>query len=514
MSSEQRREGDDASPPAEAHEAATHETRRQVGVALRNALKLGSSLLVTWAVGLYFNFAVPKHLGPEHYGILYSSESFTSAVFVVCGLGLDTYIQKSVATNPRHASDFFGTMMALRGALSALALGGMLFYQRSRHGSDETIAAVMMYGVTQIVLTLNASLTALLQSATKVGRLAVSNVVSKLLWGGGVLVALYLHAPVWLIIVPLFLTEVMKACVLAYIVRREMQLTLRLDVAATKKVLVASWPFFLNTATFTVGSFLDGAMMPDLASPDEVGWYGVARKFSGIAFLLSPLVNGIVMPLLTRARAESDEQFFAVLRRATEGLLVGAIPVTMVICLGADVWIRLVYHDRFDPAIASLRVLAPSILLTYMNVLMATALILLDREWPVTLVSIGSLAIQPLLIWFVVPWGGRTFGVGGAGLGNAMVFSFLELFSLVGFSVTIGRRGFDGRCVHAIVGSLFAFGLVALMDRQILALGPARIAVDCVVYTVVIYVTRTVRVSDVRGVIAIAMERRRARAAA
>ena len=508
------------SPPVAGSEAVAHETRRDIGVALRNALKLGSSLLATWAVGLYVGFDIPKQLGPERFGILYYAESFTGAVFVVCGLGLDTYIQKSVSTNPAHASDFFGTVLALRGFLSALVLGGLLFYLRvgasdtHEHAGSETLAAVMMYGGTQVLLTLNLSLSALLQSATKVGRLAVSNVASKVLWGFGVIVALHFRAPVWLVIFPMFATELMKSCVLAYVVRRELSLRLTWNVAAAREVLKVSRAFFINTAAFTVGSMLDGAMMKNLSSAEELGWYGGAKRIANVALLLSPLVSWILMPLLTRARARSDDEFFAVLRRSTEAVLVGAIPVTMMLSVGADVWIHLRYRHNYEPAIMSLRVLAPSFVLTYMNVLLATALILFDRAWPVTLVSLGSLAIQPFCISYMVPFGARHFGVGGAGLGNAIVFSFLELFSMVGFALYLGRRSVDARCLYAIFGSIGAFAVIALLDRQIQALGPARLAVDAVVYTALIFVTRTVRVADVRGVVGIAMERRRERAAA
>ena len=494
-------------------DSAKHETRLDLAVALRNAVKLGSSLLATWAVGLVVSFAVPRVLGPERFGILYYAESFTGAAFVVCGLGIDTYIQKAVSIRPKHASDFFGTTLTLRALLSAVVLAGMFVYERAGNGTGETVAAVMMYGLTQVLLTLNASLSALLQSATKVGKLAISNVLSKFLWGGGVLAALHFHAPVWVVILPLFATEVLKASVLGYVVRREINLRLVLDWSATRAVLRESRPFFVNTAAFTVGSMLDGAMMKHLATAEELGWYGGAKRIAALALLLSPLVSWILMPLLTRARARSDDEFFEVLRRATEAVLVGAIPATMLLSVGADIWIHLLYGRAYDPAVASLRVLAPSFVLTYVAVLLSTALILFDRAWPVTLVSLGSLALQPFLITFMVPFGAAHFGAGGAGLGNAIVFSFLELFSVVGFAIYLGRRALDGRVIYAVGGSLFAFAAVAVLDRYVLGLGPARILLDAVVYTVLIFVTGAVRVRDVRAVLQIALERRRARAA-
>jgi O-antigen/teichoic acid export membrane protein len=490
-----------------------HDTRHDLSVALRNSLKLGASLLATWAVGLVVSFAVPRQLGPERFGIFYYAESVTGAAFVVCGLGIDTYIQKAVSTRPQHASDFFGTVLVLRGILSVLVLAACFVYEEAGHGGSGVVPAVMMYGLTQVLITLNASLSALLQSATKVGKLALSNVLSKVLWGGGVLVALFFRAPIWVVISPLFATEALKAVVLGYVVRREISLRLTIDWPGTREVLRAARPYFINTAAFTVGSMLDGAMMKHLATAEELGWYGGAKRIAALALLLSPLVSWILMPLLTRARARSDEEFFEVLRRATEAVLVGAIPATMFLAVGADIWIHVLYGRAYDPAVASLHVLAPSFVLTYVAVLLSTALILYDRAWPVTLVSIGSLALQPFLITVMVPFGARHFGAGGAGLGNAIVFSFLELFSVVGFAIFLGRRAVDRRCLWAIGGSLLAFAVVIVLDAHIRALGPARIVVDVVVYAVVALVTRAVRVRDVRAVVDLAMERRRARAA-
>ena len=502
------------SEEAVAKDDGAHETRRDLSVALKNAVKLGSSLMATWAVSLVVTFAVPRQLGPEHFGILFYAETFTGAAFVVCGLGLDTYIQKAVSVRPQHASDFFGTAMAIRGLLSVVVLAVAFGYQRATGATGETIAAVMMYGLTQVLLTLNASLSALLQSATKVGKLAVSNILSKVLWGGGVLTALHFHAPVWVVIVPLFATELLKSCVLGYVVEREIGLKLTLDFPGMRGVLRESRPYFVNTAAFTVGSMLDGAMMKNLASSEELGWYGAAKRIALLALLLSPLVSWILMPLLTRARARSDDEFFVVLRRAIEAVLVAAIPATMLLSVGADVWIHLLYGKAYEPAIASLQLLAPSFVLTYVAVLLSTALILFDRAWPVTLVSLGSLALQPFLILFMIPFGSRTFGVGGAGFGNAMVLSFLELFSVVGFAMYLGPRAVDRRCVLAIVGSLFAFAAVAVLDRFLRGLGPARLVVDAIAYTALVFVTGAVRIKDVRAVVALALERRRARGAA
>src|SRR3954471_571934 len=88
--------------------------------ALRNAIKLGGSLLATWTVALAVRFQLPRHLGPVRFGDFNFCDSFTAAFFIFLSLGIETYIQKEVSVRPKHASDFFGGVLLVRGTLSLL----------------------------------------------------------------------------------------------------------------------------------------------------------------------------------------------------------------------------------------------------------------------------------------------------------------------------------------------------------------------------------------------------------
>ena len=482
---------------------------RDLAVAFRNALKLGASLLGTWAVALVVRFQLPRLMGPEGFGEFNFAESASVVVFTFLGFGVDTYIQKEIAVRPEHASDFFGGIVALRAAGGLLLLAGFLLFLHFTGRGGEILEAGAVFGVTQVFVLLNASLGALLQAATNVGKLAVVNVLTKVLWGGGLLCALYLHLPIWIIALPVLLSEVLKTILLASTVRRLLDLKLRIDVPALKAMLKKSLPFFVNTMAFTIGGRLDVTMMEYLAPNKEVGWYSAASSISQLALLVSPLMSWVVMPLLTRAKARSEDEFFMLLRRAIEAVMMCAIPATMFIAVGADFWVKLAFGPAFVQAAPSLRILAPSFVLTYANVLLATALIILERSWTVTLISLGSLAIQPLLILVGVPLGARFFGEGGAGIGNAIVFCFLELFSVVGFWIYLGRRAIDRKCAGALVKSIASFGAVVVAHRFMLPLGPWRIAIDTILYVVLVLVTRAVTIADLRALLGLLLARKR-----
>src|SRR5580658_8347716 len=96
-----------------------------MAVALRNGLKMGGSLLITWSVAVIVKLHVPAHLGPIRQGHFGFAESFATMFFTTLGLGVDVYIAKEVAVRPSHASDVVGGVFALRVLMSVVLLAGM-----------------------------------------------------------------------------------------------------------------------------------------------------------------------------------------------------------------------------------------------------------------------------------------------------------------------------------------------------------------------------------------------------
>src|SRR5262249_39014383 len=95
-------------------------------VALRNAVKLTLSLIATWSIGLVVRFWLPRHLGPESFGLLSFADGLAATVLGLATLGMDTYIQKEIPIRPASASGFFGGSLLLRTALSALLIAGLM----------------------------------------------------------------------------------------------------------------------------------------------------------------------------------------------------------------------------------------------------------------------------------------------------------------------------------------------------------------------------------------------------
>jgi O-antigen/teichoic acid export membrane protein len=495
----------DAAANAAAHHAAGSS---DMLTAMRNAFKLGGSLLATWTVALAVRFQLPRHLGPVRFGDFNFCDSFTAAFFVFVTLGVDTYIQKEISVRPKHASEFFGGVLIVRAFVILLLFLTMATVLHVTGHSGELQAVVIVFGLTQTVMGLNQSLAVMLQASTKVGALAAMNVISKLIWGLGVVVGIWLNAPLVLLALPNLVGELAKTMVLTKTVKKTVDLELHVDFQAVKKVLVASFPFYVNGIAITLGGRLDVSMLEFMAQDEEVGWYSAANNFAGLAMLLSPVITWVLMPLFARAKHRSEDEFFQLFRRAIEGLLLMAIPVTLFIALGADLWVRVAFGTKFGPSAVSLRFLAPIFVATYLAMLLSLGLILLERGWRLTTVSLVGLAVQPVLILACVTLL-KNMGPGWSGAGAALGVSMMELLVCVMFVFTLGRQALDRRNVTAIAKAIAVSLAVVVLHLELARLGYFRLIVDMLVYVVLALAVRAVRPSEVRAFIQLVIARKK-----
>lgn len=476
--------------------------------ALRNGLKLATSLVLTWGVALVITFKLPKYLGPLFWGYYKYGYEYAATLAVFVGFGIDTYISREVAVRPKHASDFLGGIVAVR----TLALVPLFVYGwfHLGHKLPEERLAAAIFGVVQVFIVMNQTFQQTLQAASRVGGLAVANVVAKILWGGGTFAAVSLSAPFWVLPLPMLASEVLKAAFLWWATRDAVDLRWRLDVTATRAVLRVAFPFFIANAAVTLGSTIDVVVLRELvpAGSEEVGWYTAAREIARLSALMSPVLSGVLVPMMSRSKHRSEEEFFAILRRGIEGVGVVAIPLTLMLALSAELLIVVPLKEKFLPAAESLRWLAPTFALAYFNVLLWIALMILDRSWTITIISFVGLALLPVFILVVVPLT-RPLGPGATGMGVAVALSLRELVIAIVFFVCIGRRGVDRRSVLAIVKSLAICGVVVAMHTALARIGHVRIVVDALVYGVLMLVLGVLRIGDVKAVLRLIRDRKK-----
>ncbi len=474
-----------------------HWRKREVGLAIRNAAKLGGSLTVTWGIGLAVRLYLPRFLGPERFGILNFADAFTATAFVILGFGLDTYVRKEVSVRPEHASDFIGSVMLLRVVLAVLVFAGMEGVLSATHRSDEVRDLVRIYGIAQLCVIGSTTSAGLLHAKGSVDEMSILTVVTKIVWGIGVAIAIAFDLGLWAYGLAMVVSEGLKSSILFGFARKHLALELRLDVRALKDVIKKSAPFYIAGISTTIYNKIDVSILAVKSTDQEVGWYGAATSLAGLTLLLTPLISWVMMPLFARAAAVSEEELCSMARRALELILTLTIPVALLMAVGADVWIRVVFGAAFAPSALALRVLAPVFVVMYVSIVCWCALTMLNRTWTLTAIFASGIAVSPALNLLLIRPGLRLFGAGGGGAACATATLGTELCVVTPMLVMMGRRMADARLLGMLGKSLAGVGLVLFADRLLAPwLGPFRVLPDALLYFGFVIVTRAVNVAE------------------
>lgn len=490
----------EAAPPVH-HEGAT---------ALRNALKLGSSLVLTWGVALVTLKVLPNYLGRSSFGSYTVGDQWGQCLAAFLTLGADTYISREVAVRPKHASDFFGALLLTRLlVLAPLAAYTWLVWVPGR--APEVQIAGKLFSIGYVLYATNQTFQQMLQAASNVGGLAIANVISKVLWGFGTIALALLKAPFWALILPFGVAELLKLGVLWTAARKAVDLRFRVDFAVLARVLRIAFPFYVANVAVTLGAQGDVVVLERLLPKGsvELGYYGAAQKIAKLSALLSPILSGVLIPMMSRAKARSEDEFFRILRRGVEGVNVVTIPLTLLLALGSELAVRILVGTEFDHAAESLTWLAPTFVLSYANVLLWVSLMILERSWTVSLASMFGLALLPALVYLIVPRT-MTLGPGGAAMGCAIAMSLRELVNAVVQVVLVGRRAVDTRVVRSTLLSLVICAAVILAHGVMKPLGHARLVVDAALYGALALVLRVLRPRDILDVLKMVRDRKKA----
>jgi O-antigen/teichoic acid export membrane protein len=452
---------------------------------------------------------LPRFLGPTLFGDINFADGFTTAAFIILSLGAEPYIRKEVAVRPTHAADFYGGTFVLRVLLGVCVLAGMAVVLKVTGRSGELWGLVMLYGVTQFFVNANATLSAILHAKGRVGAMSVLAVATKIVWAVGVLLAMATHAGLWAYAASYLASESVETVVLYRLAHDHVGLRFRVDPAATKAMLLASLPYYLQLFATTAYGKLDVSLLEFMGGSEEVGWYGAANAVASLTLLVTPLIGWVIMPMFARAAARSRAELDQQVRRALELIMSVAISAGIMIFLGADVWVRLMFGQAYAPAVGALRMLAPMFVVMYVSIIYSMALVMLERAWALVVIAIGGLAVNVGLNLVLIPWCLRTLGQGGGGTACAVSMFGTEVFVTGCMLAFLGRGGFDRRSVVAIAKCLGACALAVGVDRLFAGLGPARLAVDALVYTGLVLVTGAVRVGEILTAFKEAVQRRR-----
>lgn len=171
-----------------------------------------------------------------------------------------------------------------------------------------------------------------------------------------------------------------------------------------KRHLKAIWVFFAMSVATTVYTNLDTVMLGFIKTDADVGYYNTAVKVKNILCSLVTSLGTVLLPRMSCLAEEKKwDEFYAVVKKALNFVLLLALPLSVFFILFARESIILLSGGAFLPSVVPMRIITPTIILIGItNVLGIQILVPLGKEKYVLYSEIAgaviNLAANTLLI--------------------------------------------------------------------------------------------------------------------
>lgn len=378
-------------------------TRRPRNGIVRNIGYLMGGQMTTWALAAIWTVVVPRHIGPTGMGQLVTVWASTGILIMAVGLGTRVLVVTEIARNSASVSRQVANAVAARLILFIPGAALMALYIYGAHFDRyQVLLLVIATASIPFVLT-NEVFVAAFQGLERMQYLAYLDVIYKtvITAGGIVLVLIGFHVLSLVTLgsaagVLVFGTSIHWA-------RRHFDVVWRTNLHEVRHMAVASLPFWATTVFVTFYTWIDSVMLTLLASPREVGLYGVSTKLFGTLLFLPVIIGTATLARLTASHVLGRDSFRRELTPIVESTLVVSLPIAAATVAIAGPLVVLLYGGVFSQSGAVLSVLGLAIPATYLNIIVNQSLIASGRQIAWTKVIAVSAVLNPLINLFAIP---------------------------------------------------------------------------------------------------------------
>lgn len=425
----------------------------------RNAFVLLIAQGVSTVLAVLLNAALGRALGPAPFGTLFVATSMAGFAYVIAEWGQTQYVVREIAQDPRREGILLGTTLGARVLAVAILAGAtaatawLLGYDAGTCG----LAVLIVAGMLPFFLAQAISLVFRARERMEFDALAAT--VDRVFTLGATVLALALGAGMVAAAVGVGVggAAALGAAVLG--LRRLGAPRLSASDAELRAMLWGGTAIVLTNVESSVQPYVDAILLSRLTSPESVGLYGAARSFVGTLVAPSIIISVAAYPRLSRAALGRDllRRELRVVMRPLLGLAVLAGVGTYLFAQPA---VDLVYgRQGFAPAGVILQLLAPGLLLLFVDNMLALAVVAIDRPAPLAAAMLLKIAASAGLSFFLIPHfeAGRHNG----GMGLAIASGVSEIVIFVAALLILPRGSLDpalladlGRALAAGTGTL------------------------------------------------------------
>jgi O-antigen/teichoic acid export membrane protein len=358
-------------------------------------------------LGLVTTILLTRHLGVASYGDYIIVSVYIALFAVLFDWGITTMLGREL---PRveNPDEVVGKALALRLTLAVpvcLLAAGVAFLVYGGESEEQARNGILLALPTIFAIATINTLAPVFQVRMKMDRVAAAEIVSQLLGAIAIVLLVASDRGFYELVLATVLTSVTYGLFVYLFARRLARIRLLVDFDAWLRLLRVALPLGLAVVVGTIYFRADALLLSLLKGSHDVGIYGVAYRFYEMtipfpAFFLAP-----VFPLLSTAAVSSagTGEFSQLLQKSFDVLTIAAVFVVAITVPLAPDLVLLVAGESFEDSTGPLRILMLGAAFAFIASLLLFALIALDRQRSVLLLTLVALVVNLALNLALIP---------------------------------------------------------------------------------------------------------------
>lgn len=438
------------------------------GKVARNVFHLLIGQAATTVLAVLLNASLGRFLGAADFGLFFLVTSMGVFAYVIVDWGQAQYVIREVARRRDQGGRLLGSLLMLRalGGLCISALTAVAAWLLGYDGRTVGFAALMVLAMLPFALAQGFGI--VFRGRERMELYSIVSVLNKALTLGATLLLLLLGAGLLGAIVSQALGGLVAVVAAALLLRRVDVPPLGASFQEAWRLIQGGTPILMVGLAAAAHGYLDAIVLSKLAPAKSVGWFGAARNIFGALIAPAGILAAASYPGFSRA-AHDPKLLTREVQVSTRPLVALAVLGGIGTYLFADAAIALIYGESagehsFAPAGTILKIFAPGMFLLFMDLLLCTAVLAVERPKPLAVAKWVSIAVTTVLAFLLVPYCEEHWSNGGIGIAISFVASEVIMF-VTALRIlpagTLSRATMTdiGRAILAGVGTLALFRL-------------------------------------------------------
>ncbi|MDP2718346.1 MAG: flippase [Dehalococcoidia bacterium] len=371
---------------------------------VKNAAALYIAQIAVTLLGLVLTIFMARELGSANFGKFSFAAGFTAIFAVFLNLGLDTLMVREIARDKSLASKYMGNIFIIKAVLAVIVFVSIVLVLKLIKYPADTSMAVLIFGVSIVFTGFSFIFLQTIQAFERMEYNALISVASQIVLVSLGLSALFLGYGL-IGVVSAFAISSLFRLILSFLICRQKFAgpKVETDFKFWKIIGKRALPLGVIPLAAIITQRADIVMLSGFKGDSAVGWYNAAVNIP-LGFAQVPwLLMVALLPMMSASFMNSRDTLIFIFEKSSKFLLILALPMAVGMFLLSDRIILVLLGNEYYPSISALQILSWKLLLNFLGTPMSSALISMNKERQVAIISGLSAVINITLNLILIP---------------------------------------------------------------------------------------------------------------